>query len=72
MAGGVNMKSGKNCCGCGKNSKSKSTKNRSGDASAQKHEKSSSKSEADPDGSYTGNPVGWGKNAMPVQDVDDL
>lgn len=66
------MKSTKNCCNCGKNSKSKTTKNKSGETLTRKHEKSSSESDADPDGSYTGNPVGWGKYAKPVQDVDDL
>lgn len=29
-------------------------------------------SESDPDGSYTGNPAGWGEYAEPVVDVDDL
>ena len=33
---------------------------------------SSEESDSDPQGSYTGNPVGWGKYAEPVQDVDDL
>lgn len=32
----------------------------------------SSESESDPLGSYTGNPVGFGKYADPVQDADDL
>lgn len=66
------MKSTKNCCNSGKNCKSKNSKCRNSETSTRKHEKSSSESDADPDGSYTGNPVGWGKNAMPVQDVDDL
>ena len=26
----------------------------------------------DPDGSYTGVPIGWEKGERPVQDVDDL
>jgi hypothetical protein len=34
--------------------------------------KRSGESETDPDGSYTGNPLGWGMYAQPVQDVDDL
>ena len=33
---------------------------------------SSQEEEGDPQGSYTGNPIGWGKYADPVQDVDDL
>lgn len=33
---------------------------------------SSQESEADPFGSYTGNPVGWGIGELPIQDVDDL
>ena len=33
---------------------------------------SSEEGEGDPQGSYTGNPIGWGKYADPVQDVDDL
>ena len=33
---------------------------------------SSQEDEGDPFGSYTGNPLGWGKYADPVQDVDDL
>lgn len=34
--------------------------------------KNSMESSDDPDGSYTGNPVGQGKYAEPVQDADDL
>lgn len=33
---------------------------------------SEQESEADPFGSYTGNPVGWGVNEPPIQDADDL
>lgn len=33
---------------------------------------SSQEEEGDPQGSYTGNPIGWGKFADPVQDADDL
>ncbi len=69
------MKSTKNCCNSSRNAKNKTTKSsgRTETSTERKHQKtSSSESENDPDGSYTGNPVGWGKGAMPVQDVDDL
>ena len=33
---------------------------------------SSQEDEGDPFGSYTGNPLGWGKYEEPVQDADDL
>ena len=32
----------------------------------------SQESKGDPDGGYTGNPIGDGEYAKPVQDVDDL
>ena len=54
-----------NCSG----SKSKSS-NCSGSKKNSKN--SSQEDEGDPLGSYTGNPVGWGKYAEPVQDADDL
>lgn len=50
-----------NCSNCGgKSSRSKNSKS------------SAQESDSDPSGSYTGNPVGWGKYADPVQDADDL
>ena len=68
------MKSTKNCSGTAKNTKSKNTKSSNSSNSAKKNCKSSnsSESDSDPSGSYTGNPVGWGKYAEPVQDADDL
>lgn len=69
------MKSTKNCSGTAKNTKSKNTKtnNCSNTTKNSKNAKSSStEGESDPDGSYTGNPIGWGKYAEPVQDADDL
>ena len=66
----TNTKSAKNtkssnCAG----SKGKGSSN----CSAKKSTKNSAQEEeGDPLGSYTGNPIGWGKYADPVQDVDDL
>ncbi len=34
--------------------------------------KNNMESKEDPDGSYTGNPVGLGKYEQPIQDADDL
>ncbi len=73
------MKSTKNCSNT-KNAKStkscgSSTKNTSGKSSggsAKNSKNSSQEDEGDPFGSYTGNPLGWGKFAEPVQDADDL
>ena len=67
------MKS-KNSSGTTKSTK-KGSKNCNCSNSSKKNcgsSKSSSESDSDPSGSYTGNPVGWGKYALPVQDVDDL
>ena len=69
------MKSTKNCSGTAKNTKSKNTKSSNSSNTGKKNckgSKSSSESDSDPSGSYTGNPVGWGKYADPVQDADDL
>ena len=42
-------------------------------SSSKKNAKNSSQEEeGDPLGSYTGNPIGWGKYDEPVQDADDL
>lgn len=62
------MKSNKNCG----NSKTAGRKSSCGGKTSSKSKKSSQESENDPSGSYTGNPVGWGKDAVPVQDADDL
>ncbi len=59
------MKSTKNCNG----TKCKSTKSKSNKSKANKNSQESS---TDPDGSYTGNPIGFGRYEMPVQDADDL
>ena len=75
LSGGADMKSTKNCSGTAKNSKSKSGKSSNCSNTSKKNSKdskSSSESDSDPSGSYTGNPVGWGKYADPVQDADDL
>ena len=75
FAGGADMKSTKNCSGTAKNTKSKNTKSTNCSSSSKKNcknSKSSTESDSDPSGSYTGNPVGWGKYAIPVQDADDL
>ena len=56
--------------GCS-NSKSKSSDCCCG-GSKRNSKNSSQEEEGDPQGSYTGNPIGWGKYAEPVQDVDDL
>ena len=68
-----NTKSTKNAKGCG-DTKAKGASNCSSKKSgASKNCKNSSQEdEGDPLGSYTGNPVGWGKYADPVQDADDL
>lgn len=68
------MKSTKNTTKPSKNTKSGSTgKSKSTGCGGGKNCKSSSQEEeGDPQGSYTGNPIGWGKFAEPVQDVDDL
>lgn len=68
------MKSTKNCSGTAKKTKSKNTKtnNCSNTTKNSKNAKSATEGESDPDGSYTGNPIGWGKYAEPVQDADDL
>ena len=65
------MKTTKNCNsnGC-KSTKSKSTTGTS--RKSTKSARNTQQSESDPDGSYTGNPVGWGKYEQPVQDADDL
>ena len=60
------MKSTKNCNG----TKSCSKKNSAGKSA--KKARSSQESESDPSGSYTGNPIGWGIDALPVQDANDL
>lgn len=69
------MKSTKNCSGTAKNTKSKNTKSTGSSNSSKKSsksQKSSQEGDSDPLGSYTGNPIGWGKYADPVQDADDL
>lgn len=57
-----------------KQTNSTNSKSKKGNASKGcKGSKSASEStDSDPDGSYTGNPSGWGKYARPVQDADDL
>ena len=60
-----------------KNTKSSNCSNSKGKGSSnccnsKSSKNSSEESDSDPQGSYTGNPVGWGKYAEPVQDVDDL
>ena len=63
-------KGAKGCCNSGaKNTTSGSTKKSGG---AKNTKNSSQEDEGDPFGSYTGNPLGWGKYADPVQDADDL
>ncbi|MGN1040344.1 MAG: hypothetical protein ACI4QL_02840 [Candidatus Fimimonas sp.] len=69
------MKSTKNCTNNAKGCTGKGatkTSNNSNSKKSQKSAKSSQESDTDPSGSYTGNPVGWGKNARPEQDADDL
>ena len=70
------MKSTKNCSGTKtsntKSKNAKSTSHTSGKKTASKSAKSSQESDSDPLGSYTGNPKGWGRDAVPVQDADDL
>lgn len=63
-------KSAKGCCNSGAKKTTGSNSKSSG--SAKNSRNSSQEEEGDPYGSYTGNPVGWGKYAEPVQDVDDL
>ena len=64
-------KSSKGCCNSStKNTISISSKKSGGGTKNSKN--SSQEDEGDPFGSYTGNPLGWGKYADPVQDVDDL
>ena len=67
-------KSAKGAKGCSNTSAKKS--NCSGAKSscgrAKTSRNSSQEEDSDPYGSYTGNPVGWGKYAEPVQDADDL
>ena len=69
----TNTKSAKSTKGCC-NSSAKKTSNCSSKKSggARNSKNSSQEDESDPFGSYTGNPLGWGKYADPVQDVDDL
>lgn len=61
-----------NAKGCTGKGAMKTSNSGSNSKKSQKSAKSSQESDADPSGSYTGNPVGWGKNAKPVQDADDL
>ena len=63
-------KSAKGCCNSSAKKSNCSGTKSSGGARNSKH--SSQEEESDPFGSYTGNPVGWGKYADPVQDADDL
>ena len=68
-----NTKSAKNakgCCNSGSKNTGSGSSKKSGGGTHSKN--SSQEDEGDPFGSYTGNPVGWGKYAEPVQDVDDL
>ncbi len=54
-------------------SNSKSNKSSDCCGGSKRNSKSSSQEEeGDPQGSYTGNPIDWGKYAEPVQDADDL
>ena len=63
-------KGAKGCCNSSaKHSTGSATKKPGG---ARNAKNSSQEDESDPLGSYTGNPLGWGKYAQPVQDVDDL
>ncbi len=71
------MKSTKNTSKPAKSSKTSgcsNSQNKTSDCCGNKrNSKSSSQEEdGDPQGSYTGNPIGWGKFAEPVQDADDL
>ena len=63
-------KSTKGCCSSSAKKTSNCSSKKSGGAKNSKH--SSQEEESDPFGSYTGNPLGWGKYAEPVQDADDL
>lgn len=58
-------------CDCGSKNTSASSSKKSGGGS-RNSKNSSQEEDSDPFGSYTGNPVGWGKYAEPVQDADDL
>lgn len=67
---------------CGKNAKTQNCSNAKNSrgttdcknkaASSRKKNAADSESEADPFGTYTGNPIGFGKHEKPVQDADDL
>ena len=61
----------KGCCNSGAKNTGNSSSKKSGGGS-RNSKNSSQEDEGDPFGSYTGNPLGWGKYAEPVQDVDDL
>ncbi|MBQ2804896.1 MAG: hypothetical protein IJD18_01675 [Clostridia bacterium] len=63
------MKNTKNCSGT---KTTKNTKSKTTGASKSTSKSKSQESESDPFGSYTGNPVGFGKYEQPVQDADDL
>ena len=63
------MKNTKNCSGT---KTTKNTKSKTTGASKSTSKSKSQESESDPFGSYTGNPVGFGKYEKPVQDADDL
>ena len=63
-------KSAKNTKNSGSQTKGKGASNCCGTKKNSKN--SSQEDEGDPQGSYTGNPIGWGKYAEPVQDADDL
>ena len=60
-----------------KNNSTKTNSKSTGCSNSRKNGKTckksnSQESNADPDGSYTGNPLDAGKFSKPVQDVDDL
>ena len=69
-----NTKSAKGAKGCSNTSakKTNSTAKNSCGGGSRTGKHSSQEEESDPFGSYTGNPLGWGKYADPVQDADDL
>ena len=69
VLGGADMKNTKNCSGT---KTTKNTKSKTTGASKSTSKSKSQESESDPFGSYTGNPVGFGKYEQPVQDADDL
>ena len=60
----------KNCNGTAKTTKKNSSAKNCKSCINSKSD--SSESDSDALGSYTGNPVGFGKYADPVQDADDL